>query len=42
MKVWMHQGFVLSPFLIAVVVDVITEMAREAALREIMHAEDLV
>ena len=27
-KVWMHQGSVLSPFLFAVVVDVVTEFAR--------------
>ena len=30
-KVWMHQGHVLSPFLSAVVVDVITEFARGCA-----------
>ena len=28
-KVGMHQGSVLSPFLFAVVVDVVTELARE-------------
>ena len=27
-KAWMHQGSVLSPFLLAVVVDVVTELAR--------------
>ena len=31
-KVWMHQGSVLSPFLFAVVVDVFTEFAIEGAL----------
>ena len=30
-KVWMHQGSVLSPFLFAVVVDVVTEFARGCA-----------
>ena len=25
-KVWMHQGSVLSPFLFALVVDVVTEL----------------
>ena len=30
-KVWMHQGSVLSPFLFAVVVDVVTEFARGIA-----------
>ena len=30
-KVWMHQGCVLSPFIFAVVVDVVTEFARVCA-----------
>ena len=30
-RVGMHQGSVLSPFLFAVVVDVVTEFARECA-----------
>ena len=30
-KVWTHQGSVLLPFLIAVVVDVVTEYARGCA-----------
>ena len=38
-NVWMHQGSVLSPFLFALVVDVI-EFAREGALSE--YADDLV
>ena len=31
-KVGMHQGSVLSPFLLAVVVDVVTEITREGVL----------
>ena len=38
----MHQRSVLSPFLFAVVVDVVTEMAREGVLSEFMYADDLV
>ena len=30
----MHQGFVLSSFIFAVVVDVVTELAREGVLSE--------
>ena len=41
-KVGMHQGSVLSPFLLAVVVDVVTEFAREGALSELLHADDIV
>ena len=37
-KVRMHQGFVLSPFLFAVVVDVVTKFAREGALSELLNA----
>ena len=33
-KVEMHKGSVLSPFLFTVVVDVVTEFDREAALSE--------
>ena len=35
-KVWMHQGFVLSPFLLAVVIDVVTGFAMEGALSELL------
>ena len=41
-KVRMHQGSVLSPFLLAVVVDVVTEFVREGALSELLFADDLV
>ena len=34
-KEWMHQGSVLSPFLFAVVVDVVTEFSSE-----FMYADD--
>ena len=36
-----HQGCVLSPYF-AVVVDVVTEFAREGALSELQFADDLV
>ena len=41
-KVGVHQGSVLSPLLFAVVVDVVTENAREGLLNEILYADDLV
>ena len=40
--VGMHQGSVLSPFLFAVVVDVVTEFAGEVVLSELLYADDLV
>ena len=39
-KVGMHQASVLSPFLFAVVVDIMTEFARECT--ELPYADDLV
>ena len=36
-KMGMHQRFVLSPF--ALVVDVVTEFAREGALSELLYAD---
>ena len=36
-KVRMHQGSVLSPFLFAMVVDVIAGFAREGALSELLY-----
>ena len=41
-KVGMHQGSVLSHFPFAVVVDVVTEFAREGALSELLYVDDLV
>ena len=41
-KVGMLQGSVLSPFLFAVAVDVVTEFAREGALSELLSADDIV
>ena len=38
----MHQGSVLSPFLFAVVVDVVTEFVRQGALSELLYTDDLV
>ena len=40
-KVVMHQGSVMSPFLSAVVADVVTELAKECALSELLYANDL-
>ena len=41
-KVGMQQGSVLSPFLFALVVDVVTEVDRVGVLSELLHADDLV
>ena len=41
-KVGMHQGSVLSPFLLAVVVIVVTEFVRGGALSEMLYADDSV
>ena len=40
-KVGMHQGSVLSVFLFAVVVDVVTDFTSEGALSELLYADDL-
>ena len=37
----MHQGSMLSPFLFAVVVDVVPELAREGALSELLDVDDV-
>ena len=41
-KVGMQQGPVLTPFLIAVVVDVVNSLAREGVLSELLYADDLI
>ena len=38
----MHQGCVLSPLIFSIVVDVVTEHAREGLLNEILYADDLM
>ena len=38
----MHQGSVLSPFLFAAVVDVVTELVRDGVLSEFLYVDDLV
>ena len=40
--VGMHHVSVLSPFVFALVVDVVTVFAREGMLSELLHADDLV
>ena len=42
LHVGVHQGSVLSPLIFAIVVDVVTEHAREGLLNEILYADDLV
>ena len=41
-RVGVHQGSVLSPLIFAIVVDVVSEHAREGLLNEILYADDLV
>ena len=41
-RVGVRQGSVLSPLIFAIVVDVVTEHAREGLLNEILYADDLV
>ena len=41
-KVGVHQGSVLSPLLLAIVADVITENARRGVVNELLYADDLV
>ena len=40
--VGVHQGSVLSPLLFAIVMDVVTEKAREGLMNEVLYADDLV
>ena len=41
-KVGVHQGYVLSPLLFAIVVDVITEDARRCMVNESLYADEVV
>ena len=41
-KVGVHQGFVLSPLLFAIVVDVIRKNARTGVAKKLVYADDLV
>ncbi|XP_077862361.1 uncharacterized protein LOC144344061 [Saccoglossus kowalevskii] len=41
-KVGVHQGSVLSPLIFVVVIDVVTESAREGLMREMLYADDLI
>jgi len=41
-RVGVHQGSVLSPLLFAIVIDIVTENAREGLIHEILYADDLV
>ena len=36
----MYQGSMLSPFLLAVMVDVVIEFARDGALSELLYADE--
>ena len=40
MKVGVHQGSILSPLLLSIMVDVITESARAGLMKEILYADD--
>ena len=40
--VGVHQGFVLSPLLFAIVMDIVTENAREGLMKKVWYADDLV
>ena len=40
-NVGVHQGSVLSPLLLAIVVDVVTENARRGVVNELLYADDL-
>ena len=41
-KVCIYRGYVLSPFLLAVVIDVVTELATVGSLFVLVYADDLV
>ena len=41
-KVGVHQGSVMLPLLLAILVDVITENAKRGVVNELVYADDLV
>ena len=41
-KIGLHQRFVLSPLLFAIVVDVITQFAKNSKVNKSLYADDLV
>ena len=41
-KVGVHQGFVLSPLLFAMVIDEVTKTAKKGWMKQILYADDLV
>ena len=41
-KDWMHQGSVLSPFCLAVVVEIVTDLAREGVMSKLLYVDDIV
>ena len=40
--VGVHQGSVLSPMLLAIVIDVVTNVIKEGMLQGILHTDDIV
>ena len=42
MKIGVHQGLVLSPFLFAIGMDKITKNVREGGVKELLCADDVV
>ena len=41
-RIGVHQGFVFTPLIFAIVVDVVTEHAKEGLLNKILYTDDLV
>ena len=42
MKVGLHQGSVLSPFVFGIMVDVVTENVRNGLMSEMLYVDNLV
>ena len=40
--VGMHQGSVLSPFVVVVGITIVTKLARQVVLCELLYADDLI